>query len=72
MPPCVQPCQSSLIAVLVQIIFGIGSMVGSGVFVITGYAANALAGPAVILSYIIAGKMPKATLATVTLSGLFI
>lgn len=35
--------------------FGIGGMVGAGVFVTTGRATRLLAGPAVILSYAIAG-----------------
>lgn len=34
---------------------GIGGMVGAGVFVTTGNAARTLAGPSVILSYVIAG-----------------
>ncbi|GAQ85754.1 cationic amino acid transporter [Klebsormidium nitens] len=38
-----------------MIIFGVGSMVGAGVFVITGVAANELSGPSVILSYIVSG-----------------
>jgi hypothetical protein len=41
---------------LLQIIFGVGSMVGAGVFVITGAAANGLAGPSVLLSYTVSGK----------------
>ncbi|MCD9640864.1 catalase A [Datura stramonium] len=35
--------------------FGIGSVMGAGVFVITGEATKNLAGPAVLLSYIISG-----------------
>ncbi|CAL0320827.1 unnamed protein product [Lupinus luteus] len=35
--------------------FGIGGMVGAGVFVTTGRATRLLAGPAVVLSYAIAG-----------------
>jgi L-asparagine transporter-like permease len=31
-------------------------MVGAGVFVITGAAANGLAGPSVLLSYTVSGK----------------
>lgn len=34
---------------------GIGGMVGAGVFVTTGRAAHLYAGPAVVLSYVIAG-----------------
>ena len=34
---------------------GVGSTVGSGVFVLTGYIANIYAGPSVIFSWIIAG-----------------
>ncbi|GAU17981.1 hypothetical protein TSUD_50900 [Trifolium subterraneum] len=35
--------------------FGIGGMVGAGVFVTTGHASRVYAGPAVVLSYAIAG-----------------
>lgn len=35
--------------------FGIGGMVGAGVFVTTGHASRVHAGPAVVLSYAIAG-----------------
>ncbi|XP_047322694.1 cationic amino acid transporter 7, chloroplastic-like [Impatiens glandulifera] len=35
--------------------FGVGGMVGAGVFVTTGHASRSLAGPAVIISYAIAG-----------------
>ncbi|KAJ4836852.1 Cationic amino acid transporter 7, chloroplastic [Turnera subulata] len=35
--------------------FGIGGMVGAGVFVTTGHAARLCAGPSVVLSYAIAG-----------------
>ncbi|PIN14853.1 Amino acid transporter [Handroanthus impetiginosus] len=35
--------------------FGVGGMVGAGVFVTTGHASHACAGPAVVLSYAIAG-----------------
>jgi L-asparagine transporter-like permease len=35
--------------------FGIGGMVGAGVFVTTGHASRVFAGPAVVLSYAIAG-----------------
>lgn len=35
--------------------FGIGGMVGAGVFVTTGRASRLYAGPAVVVSYAIAG-----------------
>jgi APA family basic amino acid/polyamine antiporter len=35
--------------------FGIGGMVGAGVFVITGHASRLRAGPSVVISYAIAG-----------------
>src|SRR5256885_5666260 len=34
---------------------GIGNMIGTGIFVLTGVAAATQAGPAIILSFIIAG-----------------
>lgn len=34
---------------------GVGGMVGAGIFVTTGTAANVFAGPAVIIAYIVAG-----------------
>src|SRR6202167_3707007 len=37
------------------ILIGIGSIIGSGIFVITGHAAAENAGPAVLISFIIAG-----------------
>src|SRR5438105_961666 len=37
------------------ILFGIGAIIGAGVFVLTGIAAATKAGPAIILSYSIAG-----------------
>ncbi len=37
------------------IIFGIGIMVGAGVFVLTGQAAAEEAGPAITVSFVIAG-----------------
>ncbi|GLT65007.1 hypothetical protein SLA2020_374640 [Shorea laevis] len=35
--------------------FGIGAVVGAGIFVLTGLQANEVAGPAIILSYVISG-----------------
>ncbi|EFN50706.1 hypothetical protein CHLNCDRAFT_7483, partial [Chlorella variabilis] len=37
------------------VFIGIGSIIGAGVFVLSGVAANELAGPAVIVSYLVAG-----------------
>jgi APA family basic amino acid/polyamine antiporter len=37
------------------ILIGIGSIIGSGIFVITGHAAAENAGPAVLISFVIAG-----------------
>jgi APA family basic amino acid/polyamine antiporter len=37
------------------VLIGIGSIIGSGIFVITGHAAAEHAGPAVLISFIIAG-----------------
>ena len=34
---------------------GLGSMIGAGIFVVTGEVANEDAGPAVILAYVLAG-----------------
>lgn len=39
-------------------------MVGAGVFVITGVAANGLSGPSVILSYIVSGTLRLTSLDT--------
>ena len=36
-------------------LIGIGAIIGAGIFVITGQAAASYAGPAIILSFIIAG-----------------
>src|SRR5476649_2077204 len=36
-------------------LMGIGAIIGAGVFVLTGVAAATQAGPAIILSYVIAG-----------------
>ena len=36
-------------------VFGIGVIIGTGIFVLTGVAANGTAGPAVALSFVIAG-----------------
>ncbi|KAG1348230.1 cationic amino acid transporter 1-like [Cocos nucifera] len=35
--------------------FGIGAVIGAGIFVLTGQEANEVAGPAVVLSYVISG-----------------
>ncbi|XP_043699639.1 cationic amino acid transporter 1-like isoform X1 [Telopea speciosissima] len=35
--------------------FGIGSVIASGIFVLTGLEANGVAGPAVVLSYVVSG-----------------
>lgn len=35
--------------------FGMGAVIGSGIFVLTGQEANEHAGPAVVLSYVISG-----------------
>lgn len=35
--------------------FGLGSLVGAGIFVLTGLEAHTDAGPAVVLSYVISG-----------------
>ncbi|HWK31410.1 MAG TPA: amino acid permease, partial [Terriglobales bacterium] len=37
------------------ITLGIGAIIGAGIFVLTGAAAAQFAGPAIILSYILAG-----------------
>ena len=37
------------------ITLGIGAIIGAGIFVLTGQAAAQYAGPAIILSYILAG-----------------
>ena len=34
---------------------GIGALIGAGIFVLTGHAAAQYAGPAIVLSYILAG-----------------
>ena len=40
----------------VQLIsLGIGAIIGAGIFVITGHAAAAYAGPGVVISFIVAG-----------------
>lgn len=35
--------------------FGIGAVIGAGIFVLTGLEAQTAAGPAVVLSYVISG-----------------
>jgi len=35
--------------------FGVGAVIGAGIFVITGQEANGTAGPAIIVSYTLAG-----------------
>ena len=35
--------------------FGIGAVIGSGIFVLTGLQAKEVAGPAVVLSYVVSG-----------------
>jgi APA family basic amino acid/polyamine antiporter len=35
--------------------FGVGAVIGAGIFVITGQEANGTAGPAIIVSYALAG-----------------
>ncbi|XP_010905430.1 cationic amino acid transporter 1-like [Elaeis guineensis] len=35
--------------------FGIGAVIGAGIFVLTGQEANEVAGPAVVLSYVVSG-----------------
>ena len=37
------------------IVFGVGVCVGAGIFVLTGHAAATNAGPAIVLSFLIAG-----------------
>jgi APA family basic amino acid/polyamine antiporter len=49
--PSLQPCLTAFDLVLL----GIGAIIGAGVFVLTGVAAATQAGPAIAVSYIIAG-----------------
>lgn len=35
--------------------FGLGAVIGAGIFVLTGLEANQEAGPAVVLSYVVSG-----------------
>ncbi|WIA11145.1 hypothetical protein OEZ85_011287 [Tetradesmus obliquus] len=44
-----------VLSVLDLVCLGIGMMLGAGVFVTTGFVASTMAGPAVILSYAVAG-----------------
>ena len=37
------------------ITLGIGAIIGAGIFVLTGHAAAGFAGPAVVISFIVAG-----------------
>ena len=39
------------------IAFGIGGIIGTGIFVLTGVAAATHAGPAIVISFIIAGMI---------------
>jgi len=48
---CLQPCLTAFDLIL----FGIGAIIGAGVFVLTGVVAATTAGPAVVLSYSLAG-----------------
>ena len=34
---------------------GVGAIIGAGIFVLTGLAANQFAGPALVLSFVVAG-----------------
>jgi APA family basic amino acid/polyamine antiporter len=37
------------------VLFGIGAIIGAGIFVLTGHAAAQMAGPAIVLSFVISG-----------------
>lgn len=37
------------------VLFGVGVIIGAGIFVLTGHAAATMAGPAIILSFVLAG-----------------
>src|ERR1700709_1247155 len=37
------------------VVFGVGVIIGTGIFVLTGKAAGTLAGPAIALSFVVAG-----------------
>src|SRR3954471_9769976 len=37
------------------VVFGVGVIIGTRIFVLTGAAAGALAGPAIVLSFVLAG-----------------
>jgi len=43
------------LGVLNLVTLGIGAIIGAGIFVITGQAAAQFAGPAIILSFVMAG-----------------
>ncbi|MFA5960795.1 MAG: amino acid permease [Tatlockia sp.] len=45
------PCLSAIDLVFL----GVGAVIGAGIFVLTGIAAATLAGPAIVLSYVLAG-----------------
>src|SRR5216683_3107795 len=49
-----RPLRRALSAVNL-ITLGIGAIIGAGIFVLTGHAAAANAGPAVVLSFVLAG-----------------
>ncbi|HSC05521.1 MAG TPA: amino acid permease, partial [Steroidobacteraceae bacterium] len=38
-------------------LLGIGAIIGAGIFVLTGIAAATQAGPAIVLSYVVAGSV---------------
>ncbi|EFA86595.1 putative cationic amino acid transporter [Heterostelium album PN500] len=43
------------LSVLDLLAFGVGAIIGSGIFVLTGVAAKEKAGPAIVLSYVVSG-----------------
>src|ERR1700758_5420584 len=48
------PLKRSLSAITL-VSLGIGDIIGAGIFVLTGHAAAANAGPAIVLSFVLAG-----------------